>query len=264
MLSKICFRVLLCALHLFVRLFDGTLSWIRWTQSYFLSLLYHHHCSHDLIRRDTESLKKRPKHIAVIVDYSEEGGIEALVDSVCELSAWCLCSGIYELTVYEKNGYLKEHPTALQKAIESHLPYYFGELRINVNVSSPCSPEASAASTTESHSDQTSLNLRLIAREDGRDAIIDLARGLVDLSVKHVITSTQVNMELIDKELSESVIPEPDLLIVFSKKFRLQGFPPWHLRLCEIYYDESLRGVNYLTYFKALIHYSDAEMRLGH
>lgn len=83
---------------------DWAKNWVFWTCSYLLNFLYHHHCSRDLIRRDTKKLKKKPKHIAVIIECVEDGGIEGLIHDACELSAWCVCSNIRELTIYERKG----------------------------------------------------------------------------------------------------------------------------------------------------------------
>jgi dehydrodolichyl diphosphate syntase complex subunit NUS1 len=41
-------------------------------------------------------------------------------------------------------------------------------------------------------------------------------------------------MDLIDAQLSDHVSGEPDLLILFSPTVKLQGYPPWQLRLTEI------------------------------
>jgi dehydrodolichyl diphosphate syntase complex subunit NUS1 len=41
-------------------------------------------------------------------------------------------------------------------------------------------------------------------------------------------------MELVDAQLSDHVCGEPDLLILFGPTVRLEGYPPWQLRLTEI------------------------------
>ena len=68
---------------------------------------------------------------------------------------------------------------------------------------------------------------------------------------------------------------EPDLLILFSPRVDLQGFPPWQIRLTEILYSLSqLSSVNhshlpdntnfgYSVFIRALQMYDRAEMRLG-
>jgi dehydrodolichyl diphosphate syntase complex subunit NUS1 len=67
---------------------------------------------------------------------------------------------------------------------------------------------------------------------------------------------------------------EPDLLILFSPRVDLQGFPPWQLRLTEILYFLQQRIINlshlpynktfnYSVFLRGLQMYDRAEMRLG-
>lgn len=48
------------------------------------------------------------------------------------------------------------------------------------------------------------------------------------------IAPEDVTQELIEAEISGSVMSEPDLLIIFSPYVILKGYPPWQLRLTEI------------------------------
>ena len=70
------------------------------------ALLYYHHRTPELIQRDVKNLSRLPEHLSVILtlESEEEGGLEALVDDVAELSAWCGSAGIPLLSIYEKNG----------------------------------------------------------------------------------------------------------------------------------------------------------------
>lgn len=68
---------------------------------------------------------------------------------------------------------------------------------------------------------------------------------------------------------------EPDLLILFSPRVYLQGFPPWQIRLTEILYVLSIKdsvnlshlpdntNFSYSVFLRALQMYERAEMRLG-
>ncbi len=71
-----------------------------------LALLHHHHRTHELIQEDVKNLSTLPEHLSVILTLKgeEDGGLEALMDDVAELSAWCASAGIPLLTVYEKRG----------------------------------------------------------------------------------------------------------------------------------------------------------------
>lgn len=86
--------------------------YLRLRQSYHsvidrcLALLYYHHRTPELIQRDVKSLSQLPEHLSAIVSFKgeEEGGIEALMEDVAELSAWTASTGIPLLSVYEKTG----------------------------------------------------------------------------------------------------------------------------------------------------------------
>ncbi len=73
-----------------------------------LAILFYHHRTPEFIRKDVKGLSRLPKHLSVILKL-EDGrrggaGLEALVDEVAEISAWCACVGIPTLSVYEKTG----------------------------------------------------------------------------------------------------------------------------------------------------------------
>ena len=71
-----------------------------------LGVLYYHHRTPDLIKKDVKTLDRLPQHLSVILHLrgDEEGGIERLMDEVAELAAWSACAGIPMLSVYEKTG----------------------------------------------------------------------------------------------------------------------------------------------------------------
>ena len=74
----------------------------------------------------------------------------------------------------------------------------------------------------------------LLSEHDGRDTIVDLTRTLAEMAQKGDVRQEQINMDLIDAQLSDHVSSEPDLLILFSPTVKLRGYPPWQLRLTEI------------------------------
>jgi undecaprenyl pyrophosphate synthase len=83
------------------------------------------------------------------------------------------------------------------------------------------------------------------------------------MSQQNKIAPKDITPELIDSELSESVMAEPDLLILFSPIVKLNGYPPWQLRLTEIFHQTDHSGVDYLVWLKGLHRYAKAQMRLG-
>jgi dehydrodolichyl diphosphate syntase complex subunit NUS1 len=71
-----------------------------------LAIAYYHHRTPALIRKDVRNLSRLPEHLSVILTLKgeEDGGLEALMDEVAELCAWCASAGIPLLSVYEKSG----------------------------------------------------------------------------------------------------------------------------------------------------------------
>ena len=74
------------------------------------AILYYHHRAPELIRQDVKNLSRLPQHLSIILELRGEergmAGVEALMDEVAEISAWCSCVGIPMLSVYEKTGML--------------------------------------------------------------------------------------------------------------------------------------------------------------
>ncbi len=72
------------------------------------AVLYYHHRAPELIKQDVKTLDRLPQHLSVILEL--KGGdrgatsLEALMDDVAEISAWCCCVGIPTLSVYEETG----------------------------------------------------------------------------------------------------------------------------------------------------------------
>lgn len=54
------------------------------------------------------------------------------------------------------------------------------------------------------------------------------------MSQRNKIAPSDISPELIDAEITESVMGEPDLLILFGPRVVLKGYPPWQVRLTEI------------------------------
>jgi dehydrodolichyl diphosphate syntase complex subunit NUS1 len=72
------------------------------------AILYYHHRTPELIKKDVKGLQRLPEHLSVILKLEEGAkggaGLEILVDEVAEIAAWCACAGIPTLSIYEKTG----------------------------------------------------------------------------------------------------------------------------------------------------------------
>jgi dehydrodolichyl diphosphate syntase complex subunit NUS1 len=69
------------------------------------AVVYHHHRTPELIRKDVRGLKRLPEHLSVLLTLQkEDDALAVLMDEVAELAAWSACAGIPQLSVYEKSG----------------------------------------------------------------------------------------------------------------------------------------------------------------
>ncbi|KAM3084339.1 hypothetical protein ACMFMG_001553 [Clarireedia jacksonii] len=236
------------------------------------AILYYHHRTPGLIQKDVRGLKRLPEHLSVVLKL-EDGmrsgaGLEALVDEVAEITAWCACVGIPMLSIYEKTGILKGYIPATHRAVVRKLASYFGPDHPALSLRAPHVPsiESSSPSTPISETLPGSLqhiSVLLLSSEDGRDSLVDLTRTLTEMSQRGKISVNDINQELIDAEISESIIGEPNLLILFGPNVELSGYPPWQLRLTEIFHVQDNNGVGYQVFLRALYNYANAQMRFG-
>jgi dehydrodolichyl diphosphate syntase complex subunit NUS1 len=127
-------------------------------------------------------------------------------------------------------------------------------------------PSMESAPTTPTNEAQRSLphlSVLLLSAEDGRDSLVDLTKTLAEMSQRSKLSSNDISVDLVDAELSESVMPEPDLLVLFGPMVELSGYPPWQVRLTEIFHVEDNHGVGYQVFLRALYNFANAQMRFG-
>ncbi|KAI9731874.1 MAG: hypothetical protein M1834_004325 [Cirrosporium novae-zelandiae] len=207
------------------------------------AILYYHHHTPELILKDVKGLSRIPQHLSVILELKEENkggsGIEGLVDDLSEIAAWCASARIPMLSVYEKTGVLKNYVPTTHRAITQKFRSYFGHHRPSLQIRAPNQPsylngdvfDESASSSPDSPGH---LSLLLLSADDGRATLVDLTKTLTEMSQKQKLSPSDISSELVDTEVSESVMGEPDLLLLFGSIIQLQGYPPWQVRLAEI------------------------------
>jgi len=251
--------------------------YIRFRQAYhavkdrILAILYYHHRTPELIQKDVKGLSRLPKHLSVILKLEDGGrggaGLEALVDEVAEISAWCACVGIPMLSVYERTGILKGYVPATHRAVSRKLSSYFGPQQPALSLRAPHVPSMESATSTPTSEtgrfEVPHLYVLLLSAEDGRDSIVDLTKTLAEMSQRSKLSPNDISVELVDAELSESVMEEPDLLVLFGPTLELSGYPPWQVRLTEIFHVQDNHGVGYQVFLRALYNYANAQMRFG-
>ncbi|KAJ9628638.1 hypothetical protein H2203_002540 [Taxawa tesnikishii (nom. ined.)] len=156
--------------------------------------------------------------------------IEKLVNEVCEIAAWSACVGVQTLSVYERTGILKSSLPHLHHRISATISSYFGPSASRPTISlraphqssysPPPSPNPTPAATTPH------LTVLLLSTSDGRETLVDLTKTLAEMSQKGKLAPEDVSGELIDAEISESVMGEPDLVLLFGDGVILRGIRP--------------------------------------
>ncbi|KAF2238096.1 di-cis-decaprenylcistransferase [Viridothelium virens] len=236
------------------------------------TIMYYPHRTPEYIRRDVKALSRLPTHISVILDlhshdrYDADSSLENLVNDVCEICAWTASAGIPVLTIYERTGILKEYLQDTHRAITQTLRSYYGQHPPSISlraphlqsISPPRSPNTLPADATPPR-----LEVTLISKDDGRATLVDLTKTFAEMAQNRKIGPEHVTGELIEQELSDLTMKEPDLLILFGPNVQLQGYPPWQLRLTEIFNVEDHQGVAYHVFLRALHCYGKAQMRFG-
>lgn len=140
------------------------------------------------------------------------------------------------------------------------LAFYYGGEHPTLSVTSP---HRDGYSSPDLSNKLGHLKLHLISSQDGRDSVVDLTRTLAEMSQKGKLSTADISMDLIDAELSEGIMDEPDLLILFSPNVELSGYPPWQIRLTEIFCLKDNEAFGYQVFLKALRNYANAQMRRG-
>ncbi|WPK24388.1 hypothetical protein PUMCH_001661 [Australozyma saopauloensis] len=228
------------------------------------SMTYYPNKSPQIIRDDVSKLGKLPKRISCIVslrsDDDENGGCDGVMGDVAELAAWCLSAGVPSLTVYEYNGCVKSCVAELQNAVTKNLRAYFGLQTPSFTIKVPHTNEVVS---TEANSGDADLEIAVLLRVDGKPTIVELARTIGELTASKELLPDDITVKLIDGELTELVGPEPDLLICFGPVLDLQDYPPWHLRLTEMYWEPDNNSVNYAVFIRALKKFAQSRVNLG-
>lgn len=212
--------------------------------------------------------------------------LDTLVHDACEIAAWTAAAGIPTLSIYERSGtqppyninsstqltrpptgLLKSSLTHLHRRIDLTLTAYYGATnpsKPTFSLRAPNIPNYSPPSTPSSHKHRPHLNILLLDATDGRQTLVDLTKTLTEMSQASKLHPRDISQDLIDAEISESVMGEPDLLILFGKEVKIEGYPPWQVRLTEIFQlQDYTGGVGYHVFLRGLYKYAKAEMRFG-
>lgn len=234
-------------------------------QIMWFSLNFRKNRTPQLISQDVSSLPKIPRHVAAILKLKQNkkgAGLDRLLDQTGDLASWCIGAGISALTIYERNGVLKAlDPKDFQQRISKKLEKVFGASELpRIIVKLPHMKINESSSVSE----EFDLVITLISEEDGRKSLVDLTRSLGDLALLKKINARDITIASIDTELKHLIVDEPDLVILFGPKIDLDGFPPWQMRLSEIFHlPDNNDQVSYPVFLKSLERYAGCKINVG-
>ncbi|KAI1340401.1 Decaprenyl diphosphate synthase-like protein [Xylariaceae sp. FL0016] len=229
-----------------------------------LSVLKHHYNTPDYVEKDIKALARKPRHVSFILTL-EDGGrrddaLDKLQSEVAEIAAWCSAADIPKLSFYERTGVLKASKHQTLRRVNTKLEAWFRAappVMVKVPNESPIETEKEAGYNGRP------LEITLISEVDGREALTSLTQVFASLAQKEKIVASEIETPLIDSELCDTVMTEPDLLISFAPYVDLQGYPPWPIRLTEIYCSPDNSGVGYQVFLRGLRKYSKATFKMG-
>lgn len=228
-----------------------------------INLAYYPNKTPQIIRDDVNKLTKIPKRLSCIVNLKDEddenGGVDGLINDISEIVAWTLSSGIPQLSIYEYNNIIKDNLEELNRYIGKNLKKYFGQESIpNYRIRLP-----HANKVINNGGGDVDLEINILSRIDGKPTMVELTKTMSELANNNELQIQDISIDLINEELIELVGVEPDLVVCFSPILDLQDYPPWHIRLSEIYWEPDNTSVNYAVFIRALQKFSNCKINVG-
>jgi len=234
----------------------------------------------------TIDMQRLPSHIAIIMDgngrWAQEKGEDRLfghlhgVESVRNIVEGCAELGIGYLTLYafstenwdrpanEVSGVMEilvdtirnEVPTLNKNNIKLHV---IGDLNMLPNNAKIALQEA----LTET-SINTGLNLVMALSYSSRWELVNAVKNIAVDVKKGELQPESINQETLQKYLSTSEFPDPELMIRTSGEYRISNFLLYQLAYAELYFTNTrwpdFRKENL---YEAIIDYQNRERRFG-
>ncbi|SCU92677.1 LAMI_0E11540g1_1 [Lachancea mirantina] len=271
-LEFVFYKVFLCLFFLTYACFRYFQYTVNKIKIHVLNIAYSPSNTPQLIRQDVLKLSKLPKRLAAILEIKSEGdvggGVSGLINDGSDLVAWSVSAGIKHLTLYDFDGYLKKNVHEFREGVHHKLSKYYDpsnvpKFAVRVPQWNSVYYNSSSTEFNGTSTKKVAIEISLLSNRDGRETIVDLTRTMAELCTNNEMKLADVTMKLIDSELLQLVGPEPDLLLYFGPRLDLQGFPPWHIRLTEFYWEEDNDQVTYSVFIRGLKTYSACKVNVG-
>ncbi|MCX7798406.1 MAG: isoprenyl transferase [Melioribacter sp.] len=240
-------------------------------------------------RKAIEEVKAKgniPKHIAIIMDGNGRwakkrnlprvAGHQKGVEIVREIVEACVGLGVEVLTLYtfstENWKRPKEEVSTLMRLIVKSLKKETDELNKN-NIklttigdknSLPEIVQKELDNAIEKTSKNSKMILNLAISYGGRWELVEAVKNISAQVAAGKISLSDINEELISKNLTTAELPNPDLLIRSGGEFRISNFLLWQIAYSEIYVTDTLwPDFNCKHLLEAIKDYQKRERRFG-
>ena len=262
-----CLLVLLFIMYGIYRYFQMKYNFLKLK---IYNIYYNPSSTPQLIRQDVVRLSKIPKRLAAILEVKPvgdvDGGVNGLLNDGSRLVCWTVSAGIKHLMLYDYDGLLQRNVHKFREEIYTKLLKYYGPTntpKFAVKIPHSNKIYYNYEDENDGTSNKVAIEVSLLSSRDGRETIVDLTKTMAELCAANELKVSDITMDLVDSELTQLVGPEPDLLLYFGPSLDLQGFPPWHIRLTEFYWEPDNNTVAYSIFIRGLKNYAGAKMNVG-
>eukprot|EP00833_Pecoramyces_ruminatium_P000520 jgi/Orpsp1_1/1174552/evm.model.c7180000050545.1 len=224
-------------------------------------------------------LKKIPKHLSFIIQIqpNDRKNPQILFNKIKDLIYWSVEVGIPNISFYDYHGYLKQNIEEFIKVLDTEVNFPASpEFNIQFNrsgnkISSVLIKNAYILNNNE----KQKLNIKnfmvnFISYDDGKPHIAKVATILAK-TMKSIDVNKMSIQDIDDFILQNSgdmiqtvTERDPELIIIYGgnyEYFKLYGYPPWQIRLSEIYYIPGKCDITYSGFINGLFRYSRCEQR---
>lgn len=190
----------------------------------------------------------------------EQANTEKLIQEAAEFAAWSVVAGIATVSIYDRRGILKKNARSLRiftsLRIREFAPHQRHRVSVRLNGQESLARE-------DPDGEPPSLTIYLLSEEDGRHTLGSIAEALSEKVKAGEVSIAEISVGLLAGKLQSSVMPLPDLVVVFGPEMKFDGYPPWHLQQAEMDTLPDNDTFSYVAFAHALHQFATAEMRHG-
>jgi undecaprenyl diphosphate synthase len=230
--------------------------------------------------------QRLPRHIAIIMDgngrWAQEQGQDRLyghfhgVESVRNIVEGCAELGVGYLTLYafstenwdrpeyEVIGLMELLVTTIRKEVES---LHKNNIRLHVIGDMNMLPDYARNELQQSldiTKDNTGLNLIMALSYSGRWELLNAVKNIAFEVKTGKLEVEAINEQTLQKFLTTSEFPDPELMIRTSGEFRISNFLLYQLAYAELYFT-NVRWPDFRkeNLYEAILDYQNRERRFG-